>query len=207
MAQKPPQVSQMVCLSGNVNVHASKLPSRSSGSPVFPDSPVRDPDIGQDVQMPVCLEQTTPDPQPVEIESSAKQTVEPKVPATTTRTLRPDSFDWSQQFRLTFSDSSKRTPRGAWQARCLYHEKKDKTRCVRSTSDNAKELCKRLLMSWCLEAPLRKTKTSHAAVPLRVSDVLEQEILDSRLAQSRKLAKLAGVTLAIARFLSTGCKS
>lgn len=36
-------------------------------------------------------------------------------------------------------------------------------------------------MTWCLEAPLRKTKKAHAAAPCKVEDALAEAVLNRRL--------------------------
>ena len=100
------------------------------------------------------------------------------------RNVHPDSFVWGP-FRLTLGDESKRPPHGAWQATCPYHRLNHVTGCKRSmvlgVHEDSKDLCKRVLMTWCLEAPLHKTKKAHAAAPCKVEDALEEAVLNRRL--------------------------
>ena len=100
------------------------------------------------------------------------------------RNVHPDSFVWGP-FRLTFSDEAKRPPHGAWQATCPYHRLNAFTGCKRSmvlgAHKDSKDLCKRVLMTWCLEAPLHKTKKAHAAAPCKVEDALAEAVLKCRL--------------------------
>lgn len=123
----------------------------------------------------------TDEENPMEVESPQHQaSVEPMLG----RNVHPDSFVWGP-FRLTFSDESKRPPHGAWQATCPYHRLNDVTGCKRSmvlgVHEDSKDLCKRALMTWCLEAPLRKTKKAHAAAPCKVEDALAEAVLNRRL--------------------------
>ena len=100
------------------------------------------------------------------------------------RVVHQDTFMWGP-FRMTFSDKKSKPPYGQWQATCVYHKLNDKTGCKRSLSlgqvGQSKDRCKRVLMQWCLKAPLFETKRDHAAVPLNPSEALDQEVLDTRL--------------------------
>ena len=129
----------------------------------------------------------TDEENPMEVESPQHQaSVEPMLG----RNVHPDSFVWGP-FRLTFSDESKRPPHGAWQATCPYHRLNDVTGCKRSmvlgVHEDSKDLCKRALMTWCLEAPLRKTKKAHAAAPCKVEDALAEAVLNRRLKTCHRL--------------------
>ena len=101
------------------------------------------------------------------------------------RQVNPDSFEFGQ-FRITFVGPEKRPPYGMFQARCLYHRKSSVTGCKRSlacgAAADAKDVCRRILMSWCLEAPLHHTQRSHLGVPLSSANALPVEVLESRLA-------------------------
>ena len=101
------------------------------------------------------------------------------------RQVNPDTFEFGH-FRLTFVGPEKRPPHGMFQARCLYHKKNDVTGCKRSIAcggaPDAKDVCRRILMSWCLEAPLHQTQRSHLGVLLSSANALPMEVLESRLA-------------------------
>ena len=100
------------------------------------------------------------------------------------RSVHPDTFAWGP-FRLTFMDANKRPPHGCWQATCAFHRKSSATGCKRAVTlgsgDDSKDLCKRMLRQWCLQAPLHETKKSHASVPLSAEEVLPMAVLDSKL--------------------------
>ena len=103
------------------------------------------------------------------------------VEAKRSRAIHPNTFMWGP-FRFTYAS---RAPHGAWQVTCPYHKLSSKTRCTRSMKlgdkPEARDICVRALMNWCLQAPQYRTKKAHASMPCRVEDVLDQGILDARL--------------------------
>ena len=127
----------------------------------------------------------------VESASSSKARSRPESqaagPSMFDRSVQADSFNWGPNFRLTFVNATKRPPHGCWQATCRYHAKSKFTGCKRSVQvggvSDAKDHCKRLLMMWCLQAPLHATKKAHSAVAVSPDDVLPLEALNSRLAR------------------------
>ena len=126
-------------------------------------------------------------PPPMPSSASSDMPEGPSLPSASgiVRVVNPDTFTWGPHFRLTFSDKSSKPPHGQWQATCNYHKLNERTGCKRSLSlgkaGHSKDLCKRVLMQWCLAAPLCTTKKEHSAQPLNVDDALDAALLEARL--------------------------
>ena len=96
-----------------------------------------------------------------------------------------DSFQWGL-FRFTWSNPEKRPPHGQWHVKCPFHRLSQKTGCTRALkageTEDSKDLAKRVLQGWCLQAPSHERKSSHCAIPLKNHEALPAEILEFRLA-------------------------
>ena len=96
------------------------------------------------------------------------------------RERHPDSERFGP-FYLTFT--VKRPPSGAWQAMCPYHALNHSTGCTKSmkiSEGQPKELVKRMLKAWCLQAPLFNRRRLHGEVQPKSLALLPDAVMQER---------------------------
>ena len=72
--------------------------------------------------------------------------------------------------KITFSDAAKKPPHGQWMVTCPWHRVSAVTACTRTISlgFGGKDVTKRMLMAWCLQAPVHNRR-QHVPDPLAVA--------------------------------------
>ena len=104
------------------------------------------------------------------------------------RTFHPDNFDWGPPakltaFHFTFSDAAKKPPHGQWMVTCPWHRVSAVTACTRTISlgFGGKDVTKRMLMAWCLQAPVHNRRRHHKEVSPQDLGALPEEVLRARM--------------------------
>ena len=164
----------------------SPEPHTDAGSPVL-IGPVPSPIPGHSEEEPPPLappsRSPSPDAAPAAPAPAIAAEVDVATPSLRRVTNHPDSFTWGpgDGFVFTWTSADRRPPNGSWQALCRYHKLNKDTACTQSMSANmGKELTKRLLKLWCLQAPLHTRKKHHANIRARFLEDVDEEILQAR---------------------------
>ena len=106
--------------------------------------------------------------------------------AVLTRSRHEDTCMWGP-FGLTWSAPNKRPPHGSWQATCPFHKLSKATGCkkaigLKNKTDEEKQECCSLLKMWCLAVVNHDRRTSHCRVQPRQIEMLDDSVLEARLA-------------------------